>query len=205
MKKIIVLVLVSLLLIPGCSNKQENNIVFNAVIQEVYDEGMLVTTDDEVGFDKASVSYDENLLMDFQPQAGQEVEIEILPQIRESYPVGVTAVRIALVAEVAAPQYTKITAEEAKSMMENQDVIILDVRTQSEYDDGHIPGAVLIPNTELEAEAAAQLPDKDRIILVYCRSGNRSETASRLLVSMGYTAVFDFGGIIDWPYDTVTE
>lgn len=205
MKKVIVLVLVTILLLPGCSKKQEENIVFNAVIQEVYDQGMLVTTDDDVGFDRASVSYDENLVIDFEPEAGQEVEIEILPQIRESYPVGVTAIKITLISEVASPQYRKISAEEAKNYMDTEDVIILDVRTQSEYDEGHIPDAVLIPNTELENQAAVQLPDKDKKILVYCRSGNRSETASRLLVDMGYTAVYDFGGIIDWPYETVTE
>lgn len=205
MKKVIALVLLTLLLLPGCSSKQESNLVFDGVVQEVNESGLLVTTDDEVGFDKASVSYAEDIVMDFEPAVGQEVQIEILSQIRESYPVGVTAVKIILINEVALPQYKKITAEEAKEMMDTQEVIILDVRTQAEYDEGHIEGALLIPNTELEDKAETLLPDKDKTILVYCRSGNRSETASRLLVDMGYSAVYDFGGIIDWPYETVTE
>ena len=98
--------------------------------------------------------------------------------------------------------YVNITAEEAKQIMDSEEgYIILDVRTQEEYDQGHIHGAVLIPNTEIEARAEDELPDKDQLILVYCRSGNRSKKAAEILVELGYTNIKEFGGIIDWPYE----
>jgi len=103
-----------------------------------------------------------------------------------------------------AAEYIKIPAEEAKQVIDgDQSVFIVDVRTKEEYDQGHIPNAMLIPNTELKKQAAVSLPDKDVTILVYCRSGNRSKSASLELLQMGYTKVYDFGGIIDWPYDVV--
>ena len=98
--------------------------------------------------------------------------------------------------------YVNITAEEAKEIMDSSEgYIILDVRTQEEYDQGHIPGAVLIPNMEIAARAEKELPDKDQLILVYCRSGNRSKKAAQILVELGYTNIKEFGGIIDWPYE----
>lgn len=98
--------------------------------------------------------------------------------------------------------YVNITAEEAKQIMDSEEgYIILDVRTQEEYDEGHIPGAVLIPNTEIEARAEEELTDKDQLILVYCRSGRRSKLAAEALVELGYTNIKEFGGIIDWPYE----
>ena len=101
-------------------------------------------------------------------------------------------------------EYIKITAEEAKNKMdENKDAIILDVRTESEYMEKHIGGAILIPNETIQDTIPVELPDLDAEILVYCRSGNRSEQASKKLIALGYTNVFDFGGINDWPYDTV--
>lgn len=99
-------------------------------------------------------------------------------------------------------EYMRITAQEAKTIMDSETgYVILDVRTQEEYDQGHIPGAVLIPNTEIETRAAQELPDKDQLILVYCRSGNRSKQAADRLVKLGYTQIREFGGILDWPYD----
>lgn len=98
--------------------------------------------------------------------------------------------------------YMNITAEEAKRIMDTREgYIILDVRTQEEYDQGHIPGAILIPNTEIEEKAEEILTDKDQLILVYCRSGRRSKLASEILVELGYTNIREFGGIIDWPYE----
>ena len=98
--------------------------------------------------------------------------------------------------------HVNITAEEAKEIMDSQEgYIILDVRTQEEYDQGHIPGAILIPDTEIEARAEQELPDKDQLLLVYCRSGRRSKLASEALVKLGYTNIREFGGIIDWPYE----
>ena len=81
------------------------------------------------------------------------------------------------------------------------DIIILDVREQYEYDEGHIPNAILIPYTEIEGKAESMLPDKNKEILVYCRSGRRSKIAAESLVKLGYTNVKEFGGIIDWPYE----
>ena len=98
--------------------------------------------------------------------------------------------------------YMNINAEEAKKIMDTESgYIILDVRTQEEYDEAHIPGAIVIPNTEIEARAESELPDKDQMILVYCRSGRRSKLAAEILVEMGYTNIYEFGGIIDWPYE----
>lgn len=104
----------------------------------------------------------------------------------------------------AAPEYKKITAAQAKALMDAGNVIVLDVRTQSEFDQGHIKDAVLLPNTDVAARAATVLPDKNAKILVYCRSGNRSASASKELIAMGYTDVLDFGGINDWPYEYET-
>ena len=105
-------------------------------------------------------------------------------------------------AEIAA--VVKISAEEAQAMMASGDpYTLVDVRTEAEYDEGHIEGAILLPNDEIETLAPDQLKDKDAVILVYCRSGNRSAQASNMLVGLGYTNVYDFGGIIDWPGDIV--
>ena len=99
--------------------------------------------------------------------------------------------------------YQQISQEEAKEMMDTQDVIILDVREQDEYDSGHIPGAVLLPVGTIEEETAAEvIPEKDSTVLVYCRSGNRSKTASSALAELGYTNIYEFGGINTWPYET---
>lgn len=95
--------------------------------------------------------------------------------------------------------YTKISQDEAKQMMENDDGhVIVDVRREDEYVTGHIPGAILIPNESIGMEKPAELPDLDQIILVYCRSGNRSAQASQKLTELGYTHIYDFGGIMTW-------
>ena len=98
--------------------------------------------------------------------------------------------------------YEQITAEEAKKIMDSgKEHIILDTREQDEFDSGHIPGAILIPYTEIENKAEAMIPDNDKLILVYCRSGRRSKIAAESLAKLGYTNVKEFGGIIDWPYE----
>lgn len=95
--------------------------------------------------------------------------------------------------------YTKISQDEAKKMMEKDDGhVIVDVRREDEFASGHIPGAILIPNESIGTEKPAELPDLDQIILVYCRSGNRSAQAAQKLADIGYTNVFDFGGIMTW-------
>ena len=98
--------------------------------------------------------------------------------------------------------YMNITAEEAKQIMDTQeDYIILDVRTRKEYDQGHIPGAIVISHDEIGEKAEKVLTDKNQLILVYCRSGRRSKIAAEALVELGYTNIKEFGGIIDWPYE----
>ncbi len=100
--------------------------------------------------------------------------------------------------------YEQITAEDAKKIMDSgEEHIILDVREQDEFDAGHIPGAILLPYTEIESKAGQMLPDKDKQILVYCRSGRRSKIAAEALARLSYTNIKEFGGIIDWPYEVV--
>ena len=100
--------------------------------------------------------------------------------------------------------YQQITAEEAKEMIDTlDDEIILDVREQDEYDAKHITDAILLPVGMIDEDTAAGvIPEKDSVVLVYCRSGNRSKTASNKLVQLGYTQIYEFGGINDWPYET---
>ena len=112
--------------------------------------------------------------------------------------------------ETAAPSetvkavYQKITAEQAKAIMdEGGSFILLDVRTDEEFKEKRIDGAILIPDYEIKNRASAELPDKNALILIYCRSGRRSANAANELVELGFTNVYDFGGIIDWPFNTV--
>ena len=112
---------------------------------------------------------------------------------------GQTAVETETVQEAV---YMNITAEEAKKLMDTEkDYIILDTRTQEEYEESHIPGAILIPYDQITEKAESILKDKDQLILVYCRSGRRSKLAAQDLVTLGYTNIKEFGGIIDWPYE----
>ena len=107
-------------------------------------------------------------------------------------------------AQPPATAYIKITPEKAKARIDSGDeIIIVDVRTEDEYNSGHISNAILIPNETITDKMPDLLPDLDAEILVYCRSGNRSAQAAKKLIAIGYTKVYDFGGIVDWPYDTV--
>lgn len=99
--------------------------------------------------------------------------------------------------------YEQISGEEAKQIIDSQSgYVIIDARTQAEYDSGHIKNAIMIPEYEISEKAATMLPDKEQLILVYCRSGHRSKIAAQALVDLGYTNVKEFGGIIDWKYET---
>jgi rhodanese-related sulfurtransferase len=116
-----------------------------------------------------------------------------------------------LLAGCAAPaeqesSYRQISMDEAIAIMEDEnDYIILDVRTPDEFADKHIPDAINIPNEAIGTEEIPELPDKEHLILVYCRSGNRSKQASEKLAALGYTNIVEFGGIIDWPGETVSD
>lgn len=104
--------------------------------------------------------------------------------------------------EVYKMTYKSISAEEAKQIMDEQEgYLIVDVRRADEYAEGHVPGAILVPNETIREKAEECLPDKDQVLLVYCRSGRRSKEASAVLAELGYSNVLEFGGIIDWPYD----
>ena len=110
---------------------------------------------------------------------------------------GPTSIIVAEKGEKA--MYEQITAEDAKKIMDSgEEHIVLDTREKDEFDEGHIPGAILIPYTEIENKAEEMIPDKDKLILVYCRSGRRSKIAAESLAKLGYTNVKEFGGIIDW-------
>ncbi len=100
-------------------------------------------------------------------------------------------------------KYKQISQDEARKMMaKDDDHIVVDVRRQDEYDAGHIPGAILIPNESIDTTRPKELPDLDQIILVYCRSGRRSKEASEKLAKLGYTKIYEFGGIITWTGET---
>ena len=110
---------------------------------------------------------------------------------------GPTSIIVAEKGEKA--MYEQITAEDAKKIMDSgEEHIILDTREQDEFDEGHIPNAILIPYTEIENKAEEMIPDKGKLILVYCRSGRRSKIAAESLAKLSYTNVKEFGGIIDW-------
>lgn len=100
--------------------------------------------------------------------------------------------------------YRKIDAEEGKRMMDAEGVTVVDVRTPSEYAEGHIPGAVNVPNEDIGSQQPDDLEDLDATLIVYCRTGVRSKQAADKLVELGYQSVYDMGGIVDWPYDTVS-
>ena len=106
--------------------------------------------------------------------------------------------------EITSVSYEQINAEQARILMSTEkDYVIIDSRTQEEFDAGHIDGAIMIPEYEIKERAPEMLANKEQLILVYCRSGRRSKIAAQALVDLGYTNVKEFGGIIDWPYETV--
>lgn len=117
----------------------------------------------------------------------------------------IALIAIVLILTAKHPSYVKITPNQAYELMQSQNnCTVLDVRTPEEFSQGHIPDAILIPDYELAKRAEKELPDKNALILVYCRSGSRSRQAANTLLKLGYTNVKDFGGIIDWPFETVT-
>jgi rhodanese-related sulfurtransferase len=202
MKKIIVLMILGcvVVLLSACIPKEEL-VSFTGILENYTEKEMLVMTTDDVGFTKANVGYNE-VKLDFIPEIDQELVIEILSEIKESDPVQVTAVSI----HEKKSEYQKITAIKEKEIIDNQkDSIIVDVRTQSEYESGYIENAQLIPSAEIKNLAPELIPDKEATILVYCKSGNRSQQASEALIERGYKNVFDLGGISDWPYEIVTK
>ena len=214
MKKLIALLLslICLLGLIGCSNKSMNYIVANepnitGIVKEANENAILI--ENEKGEYWVSLNV-ENKDSTTHFNLGDEVVVYYNGIIAESYPMQINTVYAITLKEPAdraennqEAVYVNITAEEAKQIMDSEEgYVILDVRTQEEYDQGHIPGAILIPDTEVEVTAEDVLTDKDQLILVYCRSGRRSKLAAEALVELGYTNIKEFGGIIDWPYET---
>ena len=213
MKKLIALLLslICLLGLIGCSNKSMNYIVANepnitGIVKEANENAILI--ENEKGEYWVSLNV-ENKDSTTHFNLGDEVVVYYNGNIAESYPMQINTVYAITLKEPAdraennrEAVYVNITAEEAKQIMDSEEgYVILDVRTQEEYDQGHIPGAILIPDTEVEVTAEDVLTDKDQLILVYCRSGRRSKLAAEALVELGYTNIKEFGGIIDWPYE----
>ncbi|WP_154668793.1 rhodanese-like domain-containing protein [Niameybacter massiliensis] len=199
MKKLILMLVILLFVLTGCT--KQKNVTFEAQIESVSDQSMMVTTSGDIGFDKASVGLSTAKIKG-DLVVGGNVTVTIHPEIRETYPVQVTAIEV----EVMDAAYEKISAQQAKEMIDKGEYgVILDVRTLEEYNEGHIEGATLLPDNEIKNKAEITLYDKEEVILVYCRSGRRSEAAAKVLVEMGYTKVYDFGGIVDWPYEVVKE
>ena len=127
----------------------------------------------------------------------------VLPSCGEEGNVSATNEAVTL-EEKTAISYEQISSEAAKKIMDTEeDFVIIDARTEEEFAEGHIEDAILIPEYEIASRAEKELPDKNALILVYCRSGRRSKIASEELVKLGYTNVKEFGGIIDWKYETV--
>ena len=214
MKKLIALLLslICLLGLIGCSNRSMNYIIANepnitGIVKEANENAILI--ENEKGEYWVSLNV-ENKDSTTHFNLGDEVVVYYNGNIAESYPMQINTVYAITLKEPAdraennrEAVYVNITAEEAKQIMDSEEgYVILDVRTQEEYDQGHIPGAILIPDTEVEVTAEDVLTDKDQLILVYCRSGRRSKLASEILVELGYTNIKEFGGIIDWPYET---
>ncbi len=202
MKMIIVVISLIILtsVLYGCKRKNKN-ITFTAVINKIGENNLIVTTDSDIGFDKADVKLINDNNINPNLSVGQiiEIEIEALPLITDGNIAQVIAVNI----KAKAGSYKKISPDVAKKMMDGK-VVIVDVRSQSEYNTGYIKNALLIPDNNIKELASKKLPDMNATILVYCRSGNRSKKAAKSLVEMGYQNVYDFGGINSWNEKLVT-
>ena len=213
MKKLVALLLslICMLGLVGCNSRSMNYIIANepnitGVVKEANENAILI--ENEKGEYWVSLNV-ENKDSTTHFNLGDEVVVYYNGIIAESYPMQINTVYAITLKEPAdraennqEAVYVNITAEEAKQIMDSEEgYIILDVRTQEEYDQGHIPGAILIPDNEVKVTAEDVLTDKDQLILVYCRSGRRSKLASEILVELGYTNIKEFGGIIDWPYE----
>jgi rhodanese-related sulfurtransferase len=208
MRKIIIFVLIILTLFSmGCKRGDTNNsevakedFVFQGKIIEKTDENNFIVRDVESGDLISLIITDEvevldNISKEF--NIGNLVKFEADSDVMESWPLKVNLFRII---ENEEASYIKIDQDLAKKLMDTQEVIVLDVRTIDEYNEGNIEKSLLLPVDDIE-EADKILPDKDVTILVYCRSGNRSKTASEKLIDMGYKNIYDFGGINTWKYE----
>ena len=213
----IILAVLIILGLTGCNNRSMNSIIKNepsitGVVTEVHDKYIQIYIENEgypYGAD-CDVSLDvENKDGTYSPiTIGDEVVVYYDGSIAESDPMQINTVYAITLQTPAVREgaYQQISMEEAVAMMEaEEDYIILDVRTPEEFAEKHIPNAINVPNETIGDEPVPELPKEDQLILVYCRSGNRSKQASEKLAAIGYTNVYEFGGINDWPGETVSE
>lgn len=220
-------VLAALFLFSACKPSLNDVIADKPSVQgtvESVEEGAILLAADETEEERASsdqflvsldAEYSDSVTHFYE---GDRVTVYYDGTIAESYPAQINQVYAITLLEAGearkeaekeqgaaknADGYTEITPEAAREMMDaDPDAVILDVREQSEFDTGHVPGAVLLPvGTINEESAAAVLPEKGTTVLVYCRSGNRSKQASKALAKLGYTEIYEFGGVNDWPYE----
>ena len=201
----------------GCNNKSMNNIIENkpsvaGTITEIHDTyiQIYIKNDGYPNGADCNVSLDvENKDGIYSPICvGDKVEVYYDGFIAESSPMQINTVHAITLQTPAEREgtYKQISMDEAVTMMEEQtDYIILDVRTPQEFAEKHIPNAINVPNESIGDKTIPELPREDQLILVYCRSGNRSKQASEKLVALGYTNVYEFGGINDWTGETVSE
>ncbi len=212
---VIVYSILILVLFVGCNNAENSsNISSHDDANTVSYEGKIVEMKDNNNFvirvndsiDLISVNINEEIEfgdgISNKFYYGNTVGIIVGPEVMESWPLQVNLLKIYKNEKAT---YMKINQDLAKKLIDTQDVLILDVRTQKEYYEGHIDGAVLLSVDSIEEKADKILKDKNKTILVYCRSGNRSRTASYNLLKLGYTNIYDFGGINTWEYDIVTD
>lgn len=195
MKKLTLIIL--LLLLSSCSKQVNETMTFDAIIDKKNGDSLILREIDEnQDFGLASISYSDKNIAE-----GMIVSVTAKSEIRESYPVQITVLDII---EKEKDVVNIISAKVAEKMME-EDVVILDVREQDEYNDGHIVNSILIPYESIQENLEKLPSDKSQIILVYCRSGRRSNIAAKELVKMGYNRVYDFGGIEDWNGEIVYD
>lgn len=201
----------------GCNNRSMNSIIkdkpsITGTVTEVHDTyvQIFIKNDGYPNGADCDVSLDvENEDGIYSPiRVGDEVVVYYDGFIAESHPMQINTVYAITLRTPAEREgsYQQISMDEAVAMMENEtDYIILDVRTPQEFAEKHIPNAINIPNETIGEKNIPELPREDQLILVYCRSGNRSKQASEKLVALGYTNVYEFGGINDWTGETVSE
>ena len=196
-------ILLIMLVTAGCRNSPPpvETLVFPAIIEKVESTTLTVIPEEEVGFPKAVVHLADSVSLTFFPLPGQRITVEIVPEIRESEPVQVTAVNITLEALPTPQSCQTLSVEEAESLIRARSHIFIDARSASEFEMGHVEGAIRLTVEEVEGGLPEILQDREQVVLVYCASGVRSRNLCRRLAEMGVQHVFDLGGRNDWPRD----
>lgn len=213
----IIISVIMIICFSGCNNRSMNDIIENepsitGIVTEVYDKYIQIYIKNEAYPYGADCSVSLNVVNPdgiYSPiNVGDEVVVYYDGSIAESYPMQINTVYAITLLTPAAREdtYKQISIDEAVAMMEEEnDYIILDVRTPEEFAERHIPNAINVPNETIGDDPIPELPREDQLILVYCRSGNRSKQASEKLAAIGYTNVYEFGGINDWTGETVSK